>query len=393
MFTQPTALRTARYAISLMFFVNGMLLASWASRIPTVQQQLQLDPGPLGIALWGLAVGSLVAFSFVGWLIVHVGSRLSTTIAAIVCCLGLIVPAFAPNLLLLWISLFLLGMGNSVMDVSMNAQAAALEELYRRPIMSSFHGLWSVGALVGASLGSLMAWLNIIPLFHFMLVANLLFLVVVFASRWLLPTMTKPTEKTPVFARPTKALLGLGIIGLCSFMSEGAMADWSGVYLHFSLGTGVGLAAMAFTVYSFAMTIARLLGDSVTKRIGPVLHVRLGGLLAALGLGVALVFHQPIVALVGFAFVGIGLACMAPLAFSTASRAPNQAPGLALAAVATMSYAGLLVGPPVIGQLAQVFSLPFALGFLVLLALVIVLFAPTLARTPQPQEAEAAEVG
>ncbi|EFH83246.1 MFS transporter [Ktedonobacter racemifer] len=391
MSTQPMALRTARYAISLMFFANGMLLASWAARIPTIQQQLQLDPGPLGIALWGLAVGSLVAFSYVGWLIVHLGSRLTTTIAAIVCCCSLVLPALAPNLLLLWLSLMLLGMGNSVMDVSMNAQAASLEESYRRPIMSSFHGLWSIGALVGASGGSLMAWLNIMPLFHFLLVSGLLLLVVLLASRWLLPTTAKPSEKTPVFARPTKALLGLGIIGFCSFMSEGAMADWSGVYLHRSLGTSAGLAALAFAVYSLAMTVARLLGDSITKRIGPVLHVRLGGLLAALGLGLALLFQQPILALVGFACVGAGLACMAPLVFSTASRTPNLAPGLALAAVATMSYTGSLVGPPVIGQVAELISLPYALGLLALLGLVIVLLAPTLARTPQ-HEAEVAEL-
>ncbi|GHO70323.1 MFS transporter [Ktedonobacter sp. SOSP1-52] len=391
MSTQPMALRTARYAISLMFFANGMLLASWAARIPTIQQQLQLDPGPLGIALWGLAVGSLVAFSYVGWLIVHLGSRLTTTIAAIVCCCSLVLPALAPNLPLLWLSLMLLGMGNSVMDVSMNAQAASLEESYRRPIMSSFHGLWSVGALVGASGGSLMAWLNIMPLFHFLLVSGLLLLVVLLASRWLLPTTAKPSEKTPVFARPTKALLGLGIIGFCSFMSEGAMADWSGVYLHRSLGTSAGLAALAFAVYSLAMAVARLLGDSITKRIGPVLHVRLGGFLAALGLGLALLFQQPILALVGLACVGAGLACLAPLVFSTASRMPNLAPGLALAAVATMSYTGSLVGPPVIGQVAELISLPYALGLLALLGLVIVLLAPTLARAPR-QESKAAEV-
>lgn len=391
MSTQPMALRTARYAISLMFFANGMILASWAARIPTIQQQLQLDPGPLGIALWGLAVGSLVAFSYVGWLIVRLGSRFTVTIAAIVCCCSLMLPALAPNLPLLWLSLMLLGMGNSVMDVSMNAQAASLEASYRRPIMSSFHGLWSVGTLVGASVGSLMAWLNIVPLLHFLLVSGLLLLVVLLASRWLLPTTARPSEKTPVFARPTKALLGLGIIGFCSFISEGAMADWSGVYLHRSLGTSAGLAALAFAGYSLAMTIARLTGDSITKRIGPVLHVRLGGLLAALGLGLALLFQLPILALVGFACVGAGLACMAPVVFSTASRTPNLAPGLALAAVATMSYTGSLVGPPVIGQVAELISLPYALGLLALLGLVIVLLAPTLARAPQ-HEAEVAEL-
>lgn len=380
--------RAARVAVSLMFFANGVLLASWASRIPTVQQHLALNPGALGIALWGLAVGALAAFPVTGWLITRLGSRKTTTLAACTCCVALVLPALAPNLPLLWLALALLGAGNSAMDVAMNAQGAEVEVRYGRPIMSSFHGLWSVGSIVGASCGGLMAGFNIAPLPHFLAIALLLGIVIPLASRYLLPIPTQAAEKTPIFARPTKALLGLGIIGFCSYLSEGAIADWSGVYLHTGLGTSLAIAAVGYTCYAIAMTLARLNGDRITQLLGPVRQVRISGLLAALGMGMALLIHQPVVAIIGFTLVGIGLACIAPLVFSTASRIPGIAPGLALAAVATMAYTGSLVGPPVLGQLADLLTLRGSLALLVLLGLLISLFAHTV-RKPHSQTQQA----
>jgi MFS family permease len=368
-----------------MFFANGALLSSWASRIPTVQQHLQLNAGELGTALWGLAVGAFTAFLLISWLMARLGSRLITTLSAIFCCIALILPALAPNPLLLWLSLALLGAGNSAMDVAMNAQGAVVEERYGRPIMSSFHGLWSIGSIVGASYGSLMAWLNISPLLHFIGIAVLMSPVILLVSRWLVPVTAQPDSNTPIIARPTRALLGLGIIGFCSYLSEGAIADWSGVYLHSSLGTSTGLAAAGFACYSVAMTIARLNGDRLTQHFGPAKQARLGGLLAATGLGLALLIHQPIAAIIGFVCVGAGLACIAPLVFSTASRIPGHSPAVSLAAVATMAYMGSLVGPPVIGQLADILSLRGALGLVVVFCATIALLAHALRRA-QPQD-------
>jgi MFS family permease len=383
-------LRAARIAISLTFFVHGVVMASWAARIPTVQQQLHLNAGALGIALWGLAVGALGAFPLTGWLIARLGSRLTTTIGSLCCCTALVLPALASNPILLWCALALLGVSISMMDVAMNAQGAALEERYGRPIMSSFHGLWSVGNIVGATGGGIVAGLNIAPFPHFLMVTGILWIIVLLAARWLLPITPEPGKKTPIFARPTKALFGLGFIGLCAFLCEGAITDWSAVYLHTSLGTSTALAAAGFACYSLVMTIARLGGDRLTQILGPVRQVQLSGLLAALGLGLALLIQQPFIAILGFACVGAGLACIAPLVFSTASRTPGFAPGMALAAVATMAYSGSLVGPPVIGQVANIFSLRVALLLVVLLSVLIALLARTLGRPlPQPNALEA----
>lgn len=362
-------------------------MASWASRIPTVQQQLHMDTGTLGIALWGAAVGALSAFPLTSWLIARLGSRLTTIIGGLFFCGALVLLALAPDPLLLWCALLLFGAGTSTTDIAMNAQASAVEERYGRPIMSSFHGLWSVGNIAGAGIGGIMAGWNIAPLPHFLLVFVVLFVALLLAARWLLPIAPEPGQRTPIFARPTRALFGLGFIAFCAFLCEGAMTDWSAVYLHSTLGTSTGIAAAGFACYALAMTIARLGGDRLTQILGPVKQVRLSGLLVLLGLALALLIPYPPVAILGLAFVGAGLACVAPLVFSAAGRTPNMSPGLALAAVATVAYSGSLIGPPLIGHVADIITLRGALGLAVLLGIAITLLARTVGRVPPQQNA------
>ncbi len=386
MFSKQTSLKAARIAVSLIFFAHGTLMASWASRIPTIQQQLHLDAGALGIALWGAAVGALSAFPITAWLIARLGSRTTTIIGGVVFCVALVLLALAPSPLLLWCALWLFGAATSTTDIAMNAQAAVVEERYGRPIMSSFHGLWSVGSIAGASIGGVMAGLNIAPLLHFLMIFVVLCIAILLAGRWLLLIAPEAGKKTPIFARPTKALLGLGFLAFCAFMCEGAMGDWSAVYLHGTLGTSTGIAAAGYAIYSLAMTIARLGGDRLTEILGPVRQVQISGALVVVGLGLALLVPYSAVAMLGFALVGAGLACVAPLVFSTASRTPGMAPGIALASVATVAYSGSLIGPPLIGHMADLISLRGALGLAVLLGITIVLLARTVGRVPAVQE-------
>jgi len=386
LFSKQTSLKAARIAVSLIFFAHGTLMASWASRIPTIQQQLHLDAGALGIALWGAAVGALSAFPITAWLIARLGSRTTTIIGGVVFCVALVLLALAPSPLLLWCALWLFGAATSTTDIAMNAQAAVVEERYGRPIMSSFHGLWSVGSIAGASIGGVMAGLNIAPLLHFLMIFVVLCIAILLAGRWLLLIAPEAGKKTPIFARPTKALLGLGFLAFCAFMCEGAMGDWSAVYLHGTLGTSTGIAAAGYAIYSLAMTIARLGGDRLTEILGPVRQVQISGALVVVGLGLALLVPYSAVAMLGFALVGAGLACVAPLVFSTASRTPGMAPGIALASVATVAYSGSLIGPPLIGHMADLISLRGALGLAVLLGITIVLLARTVGRVPAVQE-------
>jgi len=373
--TVAPRVRAARWAVAAMFLVNGALLANWVARIPTVQQRLGLSAGALGIALLGMAIGALAAFPVTGLLIAHYGSRRVTTGAALVYCAAVPLPGLAPSLPLLMVALIALGAGNGAMDVAMNAQGVAVEARYGRPIMSSFHGLWSVGGFAGALAGGAAAGAGIAPFPHLLGAAVVLVIAALVAARWLLPVAADADSGAPAFARPTRALLGLGVVAFCSALGEGAMADWSAVYLHSSLATSAAFAAAGYAGFSLAMTVGRLSGDRLTHRFGPVVLVRVGGLLAAVGLSVALVVGRSVPAVAGFALVGAGLSLVAPLVYSRAGRTPGVSSAAALAAVATMGYTGFLLGPPIIGAVAQALSLRDALGLIVLLAVAIAALA------------------
>jgi len=373
--TVAPRVHAARWAVAAMFLVNGALLANWVARIPAVQQRLGLSAGALGIALLGMAIGALAAFPVTGLLIAHYGSRRVTTGAALVYCAAVPLPGLAPNLPLLMVALIALGAGNGAMDVAMNAQGVAVEARYGRPIMSSSHGLWSVGGFAGALVGGAAAGAGIAPFPHLLGAAAVLVIAALVAAHWLLPVVADAHSGAPAFARPTRALLGLGAVAFCSALGEGAMADWSAVYLHTSLATSAAFAAAGYAGFSLAMTVGRLSGDRLTHRFGPVVLVRVGGLLAAAGLGVALVVGRSVPAVAGFALVGAGLSLVAPLVYSRAGRTPGVSPAAALAAVATMGYTGFLLGPPIIGAVAQALSLRDALGLIVLLAVAIAVLA------------------
>jgi fucose permease len=242
--------------------------------------------------------------------------------------------------------------------------------------MSSFHAAWSFGGLTGAALGGLLASRGIGPLPHFCGVAALAALAFVVAYGALLPSRADASGKgTPAFARPTRALLGLGIISFCVLLGEGAMGDWSAVYLDDTLRTGSGFAAAGYAAFSLSMAFGRLFGDKFTERLGPARLVRTCGAIAAVGLGVALAAGQPLVALVGFACAGAGFSVVFPTALSAAGRTAGMATGPALAAVSTAAYTGFLVGPPLIGFLAELTGLGNALYLVVTLSVAIVAFA------------------
>ena len=370
------ALRASRLAVLAVFFANGVVIGTWVVRIPAVQQRLGLGEGLLGVALLGAAVGALAAMPLVGALVSRFGSRRIVGVTALLLVFSLVLPALAPNLFLLMPALVLLGAANGGLDVAMNAQAVAVERGYGRPIMSSFHAAWSFGGLGGAALGGLLASRGVGPVPHFSAVASLAAIAFIGAYGALLPSHTDASEEgAPAFARPTRALLGLGIISFCVLLGEGAMGDWSAVYLENTLETGPGFAAAGYAAFSLAMAFGRLFGDGLTARIGPARLVRSCGALAAIGLGLALAVGQPLVALFGFACAGAGFSIVFPAALSAAGRAEGMSPGPALAAVSTTAYTGFLVGPPFIGFLAELTNLGYALYLVVALSLAIVIFA------------------
>lgn len=380
--------RAARWAVMAIFFLNGTALGNWFPRIPAVQRELGLSDGALGVALLGTAIGALLAMPATGWLIARWGSRRVVTVAALVLFAALPLPALAPSLPLLVPALMLLGAGNGVLDVSMNAQAVAIERRYRRPIMTTFHGLFSAGGLAGAVIAGVTAGRGIDPAPHLGTVAVLLAVAALVVRRWLLPSRVDAGAGGAAFARPSRALAGLGVVAFCVLLGEGAVADWGAVYLRNDLGTSAGFAAAGYAAFSLAMTVGRFAGDGLTARLGPVAIVRYGGGLVAVGLAASLLSGRPIASLLGFACVGAGLASAFPVVLSAAGRQSPHSPGAALAAVSTAGYTGFLAGPPLIGFVAEWLGLRAGLGVVVLLAVAMILLAGTVGRRSGADERE-----
>ncbi len=367
---------TARLSVLAVFFFNGFAIASWFVRIPAVRNDLSLSEGLLGVALLGVAVGAMASMPVAGALASRFGSRRVVGATALLLAVSLVPPALAPNLFFLVLALVLLGAANGALDVSMNAQAVAVEGRYGRPIMSSFHAAFSFGGLAGAAGGGVIASLGVGTLAHLSAVAALCAIAGLAAYRPLLPASADAAEDgAPAFARPTQALLGLGVISFCVLLGEGAMADWSAVYLNGTLQTGPGLAAAGYAAFSLTMAFGRLFGDRLIERVGSATLVRLCGALAAVGLGVALTVANPVAALVGFACAGAGFSIVFPAALSAAGRTEGIAAGPALAAVSTAGYTGFLIGPPTIGFVAELVGLGGALYIVVALSTAIVLLA------------------
>jgi MFS family permease len=359
-------------AVALIFFINGFVYATWVPRLAEIRAGLALSEGQLGLALLMLAIGALVAMPATGGLITRHGSR--TLTAATVVLLGLALPpiAFAGGFAWLCLAFLLYGAATGALDVSMNAQGIAVERTYRRPIMSSLHGMFSIGAMAGAGATGFVASQGVGMVPQLLAIGALTIVLGFILTRAMLPAQADAGGRGEGFVLPDRRLVALGAIAFCGLLGEGAMGDWSAVYLDQSLGADVEVAAVAFAVFSLTMALGRFSGDRIVARFGGGAVVCGGGALAALGLGATLLIGRPEVAIVGFGLIGAGLSCIFPVALSAAARTPGMAAGTAIAGVCTIGYLGFLIGPPAIGGLAEITSLPAALGAVVLLFVLIV---------------------
>lgn len=359
------ALRRARLAIGLAFLANGAVFGSWAPQIPLVQERLGLGPAVLGAALLAMAVGALCSMIWAGTAIARFGSAPVTRLTGIAMCLALPIVALAPNLAGLVAALTVLGAANGMMDVAMNAHAVAVETRLQRPIMSSLHGLFSLGGLAGAALGAV-ALTYLSPEVHVLIAGPALAVLVLLASHYLLPGHVDVADAGPHFVRPSRSALTFGLLAFLVLMSEGAALDWSAAWLRLELGVDPAHAGLAFAAFAGCMAAGRFAGDFLRRRVGAVALVRGSALTAAAGFALAVVIATPSAAILGFACAGLGIANTVPVLFGAAGRLPDTAPGAGIAATAGIGYLGLLAGPPLIGLFAELTSLGTALGLLVL---------------------------
>jgi MFS family permease len=388
---QSTAgqLRAARIAVAYIFFANGALAGNWVTRIPTLMDKLGLSVTALAFAFFAAPVGAILTMPFAGRVVTRAGSRRTTRVAFFLFCASVAPIAFAPNLIVLGLIIFVLGVISSFLDVAMNAHGLVLERRYRRPILSSFHAWFSIGGLVGASTGALAAWVALDLRVHMSIAVA-----VALAGGFVLsPFLFRggdgvEHEERRFFVKPPRQLVALGIVAFISLLAEGAAGDWSAVYINKPLHAGKAVAALGYLAFSFTMVIGRFSGDRLTMRFGPVALTRVGGLLAAGGLGTALLIGHPVAALAGFASMGVGLAAVVPTVFRAAGSHPDVPPGIGLASVSLIGYFGFLVGPPLIGTTAKLIGLPGALGVVALFMASIGLLASSAAPARAPEQAQ-----
>jgi MFS family permease len=375
-----------RVAVSAAFLIHSTVSGTWAPRLPAIKESLELSDGELGTALVGLAVGLLIGTRVAGAPVDRFGSRPVMRVGFPLMTATLVLPGLAESIVTLFLSLFVLGLASGALDVAMNAQGIEVERQLGRPILSGLHGLWSIGLGIGAGLAALAAAIDAEPVEHFAVVAAVLALASLVFLRGLLaahrPTRGEPAEEH-VIVRWTPALVLLGVIAFCSFVGEGSASDWSAVYMTQELDASEALGAVAFAAFAVTMAIARFAADPLRARLGNVLLVRGGSLVAAAGLGLGLLVHEPAAAIAGFALLGLGLAPVVPIAFSAAGDLDPRATGRLVGRVATLGYVGSVAGPIMIGWLAEATSLRTALGLVVVLALAIAMSARASATSRQ----------
>ena len=365
---------TPRIATFGVFFVNGAVVGTWVAHIPWVSDRFEFSKSTLGLVLISMAIGVLVALPIMGQAIVRLGSLRSTRITAPVCVAILPLALLAPEPWLLPLALIALGAASGSMDVSMNAHGVAVERALTRPVMSSLHAGWSFGGVAGAGLVAVAGVAGVDPRLEAVLAAGLLGALLAV----LLPRLGpgSRTEEAPAgFVRPTRAVIVLAALCLVIMVTEGAMADWGGLYLTRELGTTTSVAALAFATFAAGMMAGRVVGDWLNRRVGAASLMRWGTAIAGVALGGMLLAGSVPVAIVGFFLVGIGVANGVPIVFSAAGHAPGRESGPNIAAVSSMGSIGFLAGPPFIGFLADATSLPIALGSLCLALAGVVLAA------------------
>lgn len=363
----------------LLFLLFGLVYGSWVSRIPAVQNALALNDAELGLSLLSMSVGAILAMPVTGLLLRRWGNmgvvRASTALLA----LGLPLIIMVGTQWQLTVVLLIFGVVFGTVDISVNAYAVAMEHRLHRPMMSTMHGLFSLGGLVGAGVTVVAAAHGLAAQPQFMTTAVVVAVLALVIGQGLIDTGGRDTS-APVFVRPPRSLLGLGLFAYCVLLSEGAIADWSAVYLEDVLGATASVAASGYAAFSVAIAAFRFGGDPLIRRFGAPMIVRTGCLLAAAGMAVAVIGNTVPATMTGFALVGAGLAATFPTALGAAGRTPGMTPGMAIGAVATAGYAGLLTGPPIIGFISDAASLRVGMTLVIVLCLAGALLAGTTRR-------------
>ena len=361
-----------RWAVSLFYFAMGLTFASWASRIPDIKTSLHLSEGALGTVLLAIPMGQLVAMPFSGKFVTRFGSHRTLVLGLVFYAFSLTNIGLAITSWQLMAGLFVFGIFGNLSNISVNTQGVYTEALYKKTIMSSFHGMWSFAGFTGALTGLLMMALKLPPYSHFLIVGAIVLIIIALNFRFLVKAKaSSKVENKRFFAKPDSLLIWLGLIAFCCMASEGVMFDWSGVYFKEIVKAPGPWIILGYTSFMIMMAAGRFFGDGLVQRYGAKLVLQISGCLISFGLFTAVVFPYLIPATLAFMLVGIGVSTVVPTIYSLAGKNAAIPPGEALTVVSGVSFLGFLMGPPVIGYIAEAFGLRFSFAFIGLFGILI----------------------
>ncbi len=366
----------ARWAVSGLFIANGLMMGSWAPKLPVLMQRLQITEGVAGLLVLMLGLGAVSMMPVFGAMVTRHGSARAVRLAAVLATPTLLLMSLMPGLWSVAVAIYLFGGFLGGMDVAMNANAVVVERARRRAIMSSCHGFWSLGGLAGAGAGGIaLAYLGEIG--HSILVTLVVTAILALVlPRVLVDDATDGQAKAAPLRLPRSPLPYLiGLLSLCSMIPEGAIIVWAAVYLRRDLGASLSLSGFGFAACAGAMAVMRFMGDGIRQRLGAVRTLRIGAMVGALGLGLAALAPTPALAILGFGLAGLGISNLVPIAFSAAGNLPGIAPGIGMSVATTLGYSGILLAPGLIGFAAEHLAFSVIFGALALLILSSLLFS------------------
>jgi MFS family permease len=355
--------RRIRIAVALVYFSMGLCFSSWASRIPEIKTVLHLNDAAFGTILFALPVGQFLMMPFSGKLVTRFGSYriIPFALPAYTICLSLL--GLVQSGWQLALVLFVFGICGNACNISINTQGVAAEKIYRRSIMSSFHGGWSLAGFTGALIGIAMINFHVSPFRHFVTIIAVVWILVWINYPFLVRSKHRANPDEPkrkIFNKPDTALVQLGIIGFCSMASEGAMFDWSGIYFKDVVHAPASLVVLGYTSFMIMMASGRFVADYLVSRMGRKRLMQICGMMISTGLFTAVFFPYLISCTIGFMLVGLGVSSMVPSVYSAAGRHSKIPTGIALATVSSVSFLGFLIGPPLIGYISQVAGLRYS---------------------------------
>lgn len=384
---KPHPRRVFRKSLLFLFLAMGSIFGTWASRIPDIKDTLLMSDGALGVVLFAAPVGEFFAVAVAAPVVRFFGSRLVILVSLAAYAFVLSCLSLAPSPFLLACILFCFGFASNVLNIALNAQAVDVERLYGRPIMASFHGMWSLGGVLGGLVGAILAPLGVSTFMHFSGITCVTLIVATCLHRRLLPhdlqrekTIERTKRTVRRFFPPSTFVILLGFIAFSNMATEGTMYDWSAVYFAQVIQPGEILVRAGYVSCMLAMVTGRFLTDRLTSRFGYVHVLQAGGLAIACGVSLACAVPSVWAATAGFAITGLGMSPAIPLCYSLTGRSRTVAPSVAISIISTISFFGILASPAGVGLLSHAFGLRFALLPLAVMGLSIVFLAPMLLR-------------